>query len=332
MVQSFTLQDWSAFAEIYGIPLRVGKYGPQATDADKRTLLYALRSISSDGAAAIPASMQLEFMAASGQHGEAVFGKLIEYMDKNVSKLVLGQTMTSDDGSSLGQAKIHNEVRLDILRADGRQTATTIHHDLVRWFVALNFGPQDAYPRIEFPVAEPEDIKALSEAVDIMVPLGLRVSQREMGSRLGLSEPEETDELLKAPTPTPIAPPVDEPGPKPPALPRPPRPDPATIAAATGGSCRCPACSGKPPATLGAQDPTLPGDEDVIDELLRAELSDWQEITDPLLERIFALAAEETTYEGVLRRLDSLRLDSRPLTGRLARASAIARGIGDLQT
>lgn len=322
MVQSFTLQDWSAFAEIYGVPLRVGKYGPQATDADKRTLLWALRQIASDGAAAIPASMTLDTIQVSGQHGEAVFGALIDYMDRNVSKVVLGQTMTSDvskQGGALATAKIHNEVRLDIVRADGRQTAATINRDLIPWFVAFNFGPQAAYPRVHFPVADPEDVKALADAVSVLVPLGLRVGQGEIRNKLGLSEPEDGEEVLAKPPPTASA----DPTPPPPDADR---PKPAALSLRHGGGCRCPACGGT--ATLGAKDPTLPGDSDAIDDVMADQLDEWDEVADPLLEQIFALASEETSYEGVLRRLDGLRLDTRPLQDRLARATTIARGIG----
>ncbi len=201
LIQSFTLQDWAAFSEIYGIPFRIGRYGPNATADDKRTLYRAVRDIANDGAAIVPLGMEMEFVSVSGQHGEAVFGELIRYLDLQISKVVLGQTMTADAGSSgsLAQAKVHNEVRLDIKRADGQQTAGTINRDLIPYFVAFNFGPQDRYPQVSFPVARPEDITALSEAVARLVPLGLRVSQRQMRHKLALSEPEAGEELLGAP-------------------------------------------------------------------------------------------------------------------------------------
>lgn len=314
IVQSFTLQDWAAFSEIYGIPFRVGRYGPQASEDDKRTLLWAVRSIANDGAAIMPTGMEFEMMSVQGSHGEAVFGNLLGYIDRQVSKVVLGQTMTADEGSSLGQAKIHNEVRIDIKRADAQQTAGTINRDLIPWFVAVNFGPQDVYPQVDFPVAEPEDIKALTEGVARLVPLGLRVSQRQMREKLALSEPEEGEALL---------------GPEEksvPALPAPPTlPAPATLSLHPGhpGGCRCAGCA---TVRLSATDP----DRDVIDVLQDDQLGDWEAITDPLLEGVFALAAEATSFEDVLARLDGLRIDSGPLRERLARANAIARGLGDV--
>ena len=315
IVQSFTLQDWSAFAEIYGIPFRVGKYGPQASDDDKRTLLWAVRSIANDGAAIMPAGMEFEFQSVSGNHGEAVFGNLLGYLDRQVSKVVLGQTMTADEGSSLGQAKIHNEVRIDIKRADGQQTAGTINRDLIPWFVAFNFGPQDVYPQVDFPVAEPEDIKAITEGVARLVPLGLRVSQRQMREKMALSEPEAGEELLVPEAKPQLAPPA----------PTAPAAEAAQLSLRPGhpGGCRCAGCA---TARLSATDPA----RDAIDDLQDDQLADWQQITDPLLEGVFALASEATSFEDVLARLDRVRVDSGPLRERLARASAIARGLGDV--
>ncbi|MGK4387738.1 phage portal protein family protein [Ectopseudomonas oleovorans] len=58
------------------------------------------------------------------------------------AKACLAATMTTDDGSSQSQANVHNEVRMDILRADAKQLAATLNRDLVRTFIDLNFGPQ----------------------------------------------------------------------------------------------------------------------------------------------------------------------------------------------
>ena len=210
LIQQFTLQDWAAFSEVYGMPLRVGKYNASASPADKRTLLKAVASIANDAAAIIPQGMDIEFHEVNGANGAAVFSGLLDYMDKQISKLIVGQTMTSDDGSSLGQAKIHNEVRLDILRADCKQLAGTINRDLIKPFVDMNFGVQDKYPLVELPVPDPEDVKALSDSLGTLVPLGLRVKQTEIREKLGLSDPADDDELLVAPAPKAAVPEVDK--------------------------------------------------------------------------------------------------------------------------
>ena len=64
-VKNYDLKDWVSFAEIYGLPLRLGKYAPGASDSDKAALMRALIQIGSDAAGIIPAGMEVIFSMAS---------------------------------------------------------------------------------------------------------------------------------------------------------------------------------------------------------------------------------------------------------------------------
>ena len=197
MVKAYALTDWRAFAEVFGMPLRLGRYGERATEDDIRTLINAVANLGTDAAAAIPDSMRIEFIEAGNRTGGAdLFERLAVYLDKQVSKAVLGQTMTADDGSSRAQAEVHDAVRGDILRSDARQLADTLNRDLVRPFIDLNHGPRENYPRLLLPVNEPEDIQTLAEALEKLVPLGLRVEASVIRDKLGLPDPEDGAELL----------------------------------------------------------------------------------------------------------------------------------------
>ena len=197
MVKAYALTDWMAFAEVFGMPLRLGRYGPGATETDIGELLRAVSHLGTDAAAVLPDSMQIEFTEAGNRTGGAdLFERLAVYLDKQVSKAVLGQTMTADDGSSRAQAEVHDAVRGDILRSDARQLANTLNRDLVRPFIDLNYGPREKYPRLLLPVNEPEDIKALTAALEKLTPLGLRVEASVIRDKLGLPDPAEGAELL----------------------------------------------------------------------------------------------------------------------------------------
>jgi phage gp29-like protein len=200
MCKSWALSDWMTFAEIFGMPIRVGKYHSNATAEEKNTLRMAVANLGSDAAAIMPDSMKIEFHeGGKGSGGNDLFERLCIFLDKQVSKGVLGQTMTADDGSSQAQAKVHNEVRIDILSADAKQLEAAINQQLIRPYVDLNHGPQTAYPRLRLPVAEPEDIDSLVTAVEKLVPLGLKVSQKHMRSKLAIPDPGKDDELLGSP-------------------------------------------------------------------------------------------------------------------------------------
>lgn len=207
LCKAYALKDWLAFAEVFGMPLRVGKYGPDATPRDVYILRQAVANLGTDAAAVMPESMKIEFTQVGNvQGGSDLYERLCEYLDKQTSKAVLGQTNTTDaqsGGLGSGQADVHNEVRKDILRADTRQLCRTLNRDLVRPFVDLNFGPQKKYPMVKLPIPEPEDLAALTDSLQKLVPMGLKVSMATVRDKLGLPDPDEDEELLIAPAPPP---------------------------------------------------------------------------------------------------------------------------------
>lgn len=202
LFKGYAIKDWMAFAEVFGMPIRIGKFDQGATAEQKEELKKAVRDIGSDAAAIIPNTMEIVFERAnmSGNAGsDKFFSDLHDTMNKEVSKAVLGQTMTVEDGSSLAQASIHNEVRVDIRNADAIQVANTVNRDLVKPFIDLNFGARrksSDYPQFAFDIEEPEDMKLLSESLPPFIQLGLPVMQKTILDMFGLPEPEEGQPLL----------------------------------------------------------------------------------------------------------------------------------------
>ncbi|MBR3371180.1 MAG: DUF935 domain-containing protein [Rhodobacteraceae bacterium] len=208
MCKAFALKDWVAFAELYGLPLRLGRYGPDATREDVEKLFQAVANIGTDAAAVLPESMRIEFEAvAGGAGGEHLFENLARYLDEQTSKAVLGQTMTSDNGSSQAQAQVHNEVRHDIAAADARGVTGTIQRDIVKPYVDLNYGVQEGYPTVFIEIAEPDNTTERMKAAEGLIGRGLRVPSRELRTALKFSEPQNGEEVVGG-TPPPADPPA----------------------------------------------------------------------------------------------------------------------------
>ena len=300
MLKTYTLQDWAAFLEIFGMPLRVGKYDKNAKAEEKRVLLRAVRDLATDAAAIIPMGMEIEFIEAKGGSGNAVFGAMADYLDKQVSKAVIGQTMTTDEGSSRAQSEIHDEVRLDIRKADAKQLGTTVQRDLIAVFHALNFGPDVVCPEVSWPVEDPEDIKTFTEAVARVVPLGQPVAQADVAKRMGLRLPEAGEALLVAAQP--VAPP------------------PVRETAARQGHA-CPGCGTRHLAATEA-----PAEDD---PLVAEALADWEIDMGPIVEPLLKAAAEASSYEEFERTLDAMQPDTAALARRLAVLTMKARGDGN---
>lgn len=199
MCKNFAVKDWMAFAETYGMPLRLGKYGAGASSEDIAVLKLAVANLGSDAAAVLPESMQVEFIdSVKGISGSnELFEKLADWLDKQVSRGILGQTATTEGtAGKLGNEDAQAEVREDIRDDDAWQLAATLNRDLVQPFIDLNWGPQQAYPRLVLHAPDQEDLTLLVSALEKLVPLGLKVEQSVIRDKFGLPEPEADAEVL----------------------------------------------------------------------------------------------------------------------------------------
>jgi phage gp29-like protein len=205
LFKAYTQRDWAIFTQTYGQPIRLGKYGAGASEEDRNTLFRAVSNIGGDCAAIIPESMLIEFVE-SGNVGASTdhYERRSDWLDKQMSKAVLGQTATTDAVTGgLGSGKEHREVQEDIERADCSALSAIINRDLIQPWMSLEFGPQKTYPRIEISRPEPEDLAAFSSAIAPLIDRGLRVAAKPVLEKFGLPEPEADAEILQPATKTP---------------------------------------------------------------------------------------------------------------------------------
>jgi phage gp29-like protein len=205
MFKAYTQRDWAIFTQTYGQPVRIGRYHAGATPEDRDTLFKAVANIAGDCAAIVPMEMQIEFVESKNvADGSALYEKRSDWLDRQVSKAVLGQTNTTDaqaGGLGSGQAKVHNDVREDIETADCKGLSAALNRDLVRPWCDLEFGPGVAYPRIVIARPKQEDLQMLADSLQKLVPMGLRVSESEVRDKFGLSEPQAGDDVLRGAAP-----------------------------------------------------------------------------------------------------------------------------------
>lgn len=111
------LRFWDMFAEIFGMPMRVAK----TASRDKSELDKLERILKDAGAAQyIMAPEGTEINVIESTRGDAfnVYDKRIDRANSEISKLIIGQTMTIEDGSSLSQSETHLKVFNNLVEAD----------------------------------------------------------------------------------------------------------------------------------------------------------------------------------------------------------------------
>jgi len=206
LFKNFSLKDWMAYAEVFGIPLRLGEYDPGASKEDKDALAAALMQIASDAAGLIPTNTKINFVETKGTgSSDNVFQALIEYCDRTMSKTILGQTLTSDTTGGTGTlaaGKVHNEVREDLRDADAAAIERTIQRDLFAPVVGFNRGWDRVkrLPKFKLNVSKPEDRKALADTYGVLAKdVGLEIPTAFLYEKFGIPAPKEGESVATGP-------------------------------------------------------------------------------------------------------------------------------------
>lgn len=148
---------WLRALEKFGAPSVKGTHPAEMDAAGIKKLLTALQRMRMDGAIAVPEGTTVELVeAARGTVDQAAFNRA---MNSEISKIVLGQTMTTDDGASLSQSEVHMEVREELTDADAEELCESFMAGPATWLTAWNF-PGAAVPVVKRPAPEDEERKA----------------------------------------------------------------------------------------------------------------------------------------------------------------------------
>ena len=201
LFKNYTLKDWVSFCEVFGMPLRLGKYDPNASEDDKAALMEALVSLGTDAAGITPNTTEITFVESNKLSSAEIYEKLARYCDEQNSKAILGQTLTADSGGgSYAQGKVHSEVRHDLTKADANALAITIKRDLIAPLVYYNFGPDVKIPDFQFDAEDPEDLKDTAEIYRTLAcDLRLPIPEKHVYKKFAIPEPEEGERVLQIP-------------------------------------------------------------------------------------------------------------------------------------
>jgi len=176
--KAYNIRDMQRFLEVYGMPLRLGKYPSGIGKPERDQLLRAVRNLGNDGAGIVPSTMTIDFVSAQAGKVED-FLNATEYWERKQSLAILGGTLTSQaDGKTSTNALglIHDKVRREIMLHDVRQIEPTMNSQIIKPIVLLNgmFAP-DRMPVLKYDTAESVDQKAMVDVLKIGAELGMEI-------------------------------------------------------------------------------------------------------------------------------------------------------------
>lgn len=165
------LKAWMMALNKYATPTVVGKFPKGTLPEDIKKLLAALSAIQSDSAIVIPEGMEADLLSATKSAGMD-FKAFHEFLDGMIAKIVLSQTMTTDDGGSLSQSKVHLEVRDEVADADAEMLCGSFNTGPATWWTQWNYGDAAAPPLLKRQKDDPEDADAAATRDSQLKALG----------------------------------------------------------------------------------------------------------------------------------------------------------------
>lgn len=159
------LAFWDTFAEIFGMPMRIAK----TTVRDDKELAKMEKMMDSMGAelwGIFQQGTDIEIKESTKGDAFNVYDKRIDRANSELSKLIIGQTMTIEDGSSLSQSETHLKVFENLVESDCDMIRDIVNGQLIPRMIRHGFPLKGLRFDWDYSVDySPEQQKAYEEMV-----------------------------------------------------------------------------------------------------------------------------------------------------------------------
>jgi hypothetical protein len=163
MYKKGAMISWAIYSEIFGQPIRIGKLNKK-DEKTYNSMVGFLKNMGNAPWGVFGKEDDIELLESGKASGQDVFDKMIDKMNQELSKLILGQTGTTDEKSFSGSAKVHERVMNSYNESDERMIEFVLNDKLIPLLNKHGYGMEGL--KIEI---QEDDILSIVEksAIDI---------------------------------------------------------------------------------------------------------------------------------------------------------------------
>lgn len=172
LLRTMSRQWWADLLERYGMPFLKGKY---SDDKGKTVLQSAFAVAQRLGGIVVHKNTEVEIVQAAAGDSSNSHERFIELCNKEISKLVAGQTLSSNaqpTGLGNGATPLQGAVRDDIRKSDAQRLAATLRSQLLAPYCRINAVP-GRVPLLVFGSDSASEMRELIGTVSSLAAAGL---------------------------------------------------------------------------------------------------------------------------------------------------------------
>lgn len=168
---------WGRFLDRYGSPFVIGKYDT-SDDGSRLTLMNAFAYATKVGGLVVSRDTEVEIKQAASADAGMAFEKFHTICNEEMSKLILGQTLSSDaksTGMGSGVANAQGDVRQDIRQFDAKLLGATFTTQLATQFLQIN-GKKGRAPIFAWGAVSAAELQSIAGFLTSLPGAGLEVA------------------------------------------------------------------------------------------------------------------------------------------------------------
>lgn len=200
LARVYTWRDWQRWSELYSLGIRKAIAPAGASEEDKNRLFQQVCALGAETTVLLTQTasgekFDLEVLFPKGEGSADGFEKLMSKCESRMAIRILGQNLTTEVKSgSLAAARVHENVKLELLQFDDRTLNADLRDQVLRPFCQFNF-PAGALlaPRISRQTAPTEDRKneadtlaSAAQALTALIAAGVPVDIAAYAKRYGV--------------------------------------------------------------------------------------------------------------------------------------------------
>jgi phage gp29-like protein len=192
---------WIQYGE-KGPGTAVVRYDDAASQSEKQQAADLAQAIISNVAVGVPRNFDYdkELLTIARAMDPAVYERLVEAMQLNVVRRILGETLTSFGGEKGKGTQALGEVHSDMLEKKAisicKTTAGVFNQQIVRPLVLWNFGPKAPMPKWGYEIDQAEDLDKSLNRDSTLQGMGLPMSQGYLYTKYSIPAPGPGDVIV----------------------------------------------------------------------------------------------------------------------------------------